>query len=203
MQPGKIKIFTALAGAKDGLKFTELRKSASLSAPVLSEYLAEMVDQGVVVREADRRYALAKIYYPLKSFANDYQKALKVFPAYAVRAAYEISEMKDNKAREEAFRVFLRYSFHFFMVLIWKIIGESIVDLSKKEDVKNQDLMVRMNATINDAFKDWVAPIANSLAVAMAVNIDIIVVGERFFAEVLNGSVEDTEELSRTTAAKT
>lgn len=77
------------------------------------------------------------------------------------------------------------------------------MELSKKEDVKNQDLMVKMNATMNDAFRDWVAPIANSLAVATAVNIDIIEVGERFFEDVLRQASNDTEELVRSTGGRT
>lgn len=202
MQPGKMKIFITLAGSENGFKFTELRKSVGLSAPVLSEYLAEMVDQGIVVREADRRYMLAKIYYPLMSFANEYQKSLKLFPAYAVRAAYEISEIKDEKVREETYKSFLRYSFYYFMVLIWKILGESVTDLSKKEDVKNQDLMVKMNSTVNDAFRDWVAPIATSLAVSIAVNIDLFKVGEQFFEEVVREASKDTEELAKFTLGK-
>jgi predicted transcriptional regulator len=191
-----LKIFTALVNKPEGLTFTELGKVVRLSDPVISEYLAKMQNQGVVSRDAEnRRYCLAKIYYPMESFMNDYQKALKIFSAIVVRKGLEISEMEENETREKAFKRFLEATFQYFTVLTWKIIGEGVARLSGKKGLRDQDLVVKMNATINEAFKDWISPIANSLAVAIALNLDILEVGDRFFDIILKQATEDLDKL--------
>jgi predicted transcriptional regulator len=196
LQPGMMKIFTALVNQPEGLTFTELGKVVHLSDPVISEYLAKMQEQGVVSKDPEnRRYGLAKIYYPMEAFANDYQKALKIFSAIVVKKGLEISEMTQNPAREEAFRLFLESAFQYFTVLGWKIIGEAIATFSGKQDLRDQDLVVKMNATINEAFRDWISPIANSLAVSIALNLDIIGVGDGFFNDLLKRATEDLDKL--------
>lgn len=196
MKPGEIKIFNALVNAESGLKFTELRKLAELSSPVLSEYLAKMQKQGVVWKEPKtRRYALAKIYYPAEAFSTEFQKALKFFAGIAVKAASEISQIKEKEVKEEAFRGFLNCTFYFFMVLVWKIIGEAIgVFGNEMENLKNQERVVEMNAIINEAFRDWVAPIANALAIAIVNNLDVVEVGDQFFDGVLTETTEKFDD---------
>ena len=197
MQPGKMRIYTALVNANDGLTFTELTKEAKLSNPVVSEYLKELQDLGVIFRDPEtRRYVLAKIFYPVRDLPNDYRKALKIFAVQIVKMALAISDVDNTEEKEENFRKFLNYTFHYFMVLIWKIIGEATTDLSTKDDLKDQRLVLTMNATINNAFKDWVAPIANSLAVAIGLNIDIVNVGEQFFWEILKEATQNMHELT-------
>ena len=71
------------------------------------------------------------------------------------------------------------------MLSIWKIIGESVDVLSRKRDLKDQELVLTINSTINNAFHDWVAPMANALAISIGVNIDVIDVGDHFFNKIL------------------
>jgi len=186
MRPGMMKIFTVLTDERYGLTFTELKKAVTLSSPVLSDYLSIMQKQGVVTRDSKtRKYSLAKVYYPLETFPNDYQKSLKFFLTAIPNQAFKISEIRDIDKRKEAFQLFLECTFSFFMLSIWKIIGESIDVLSGKGDLKDQELVLTINSTINNAFHDWVAPMANALAVSIGVNIDVVDVGDRFFNKIL------------------
>ena len=45
--------------------------------------------------------------------------------------------------------------------------------------------MLTINSTINNTFLDWVAPMANVLAVSMGVNIDVMEVGDHFFSKIV------------------
>lgn len=198
MQSGKMRIYTALVYTEKGLTFTELKRVVKLSNPVLSEYLKEMQKLGVILRDPEtRRYVLAKIFYPFKELPNDYQRALKFFSVNILKLALTISKITEREEKEVIFRNFLNHTFHYFMVLIWKIIGEATVDLSEKEDLTDQTLVSNMNAIINTAFKDWVAPIANSIAVAIGVNIDIVNVGEQFFMGIKNETTENMQKLTK------
>lgn len=186
MKPGMMKIFTALTNERQGLKFTQLKNQVGLSNPVLSDYLATMQHQGVVVKEPrTRKYSLAKVYYPTEVFANSYQSFLKIFLATLPYQALKISEIDDLEKRKESFELFLDSSFSLFMLAIWKVIGESLVDISKKEDLKNQDNVIEINSVINTAFHDWIAPMANSLAISVASNLEIIDVADQFFKKIV------------------
>ena len=200
MKPGKIKIFNALLHAEH-LTFMQLKKVAKLSSPVLSEYLAKMQVEGVVIKDLQlRKYKLAKMYCPMETFPDKYQKGLKFFSAVVVQRALKISQMKNKEAREEAFRKFLDSTFHCFTVFIWRIIGGAIsVFGDEMENLKDQDLIVEMNAIIHREFQDWVMPIANFLSIAMAVNLDILKVGDEFFNEVIKDAAIKFDSLIQDT----
>jgi len=196
MKPGENKIYNELVRVP-GLTFTELKDKTNLSAPVLSEYLKKMQKLGVVVKELEtKRYRLAQIYFPMKTLPNDLQKAYKIFAVTILRTALKISKIEEKEAKEEAFRKFLGNSFHYFMVINWKVIGEAIgVFAGKEKNIKDQDLIVEMNAIINRAFQDWAAPIANTLATAMLYNLDLVETGDQFFNEILKETTKRFDKL--------
>jgi len=183
-----MKIYSAIINSQkpDGISFTELKRTTELSAPSLSEYLTEFQNQGIIIKDPKtRQYKLAAIYYPSEAFPTEFQKILKVFAVLVVEKAMKISQIRDKRTREEAFRKFLESIFRYYMVVVWKVIGEGVgVFGNNKENLKNQDLVVNMNATINEGFQDWLIPIANSVAMAIGVNIDVIKVSDQFFIDV-------------------
>lgn len=187
MKPGEMKIFKALTNNPEGFSFTDLKEDVNLSPPVLSEYLTKMQLSGVIIKNAKtRRYTLAQIYFPLETLPNDYQKSLKIFGVAIMKKSQQISKMKESEEKALAFKKFLAATFQYFTVIIWKVIGEAIaVYGDKQKNVKDQRLTLQMDAVVNQAFKDWVNPIASCIAVSISLNLNLIDVAEQFFGEAL------------------
>jgi len=195
MKPGMLKIFNALTHA-EALSFTELKRKTGLSNPVLSDYLHRFCEQGIVVRDPKtRKYMLAQIYFPSKLFPNEYQKTLKLFAVGSIHMALKITKIKNEELRKKAFKGFLRHSFHFLAVLAWKIIGEAVGALGA-DNTQKQDLIAKMGAAINQAYRNWVIPLANVLAVAIAINSDIIDVADKYFAEEIERGKAELREIA-------
>ena len=196
MRPGILRIFTTLVGKPEGLTFTELKKATGLSPPVVSDYLVRMQGEGVVTREPEtRRYCLARFHRPMDAIGDDFQKALKILSVVVARDGLAISEMQEGEPRREAFRLFLDYAFQYLTLSAWKVIRDAVAGPSGRGSIEDQELVVGMNAAINGGFGDWVVPFANSIAVAIAPNSDIIEVGDRLFDTILKQATENLDKL--------
>lgn len=197
MKPGQMKIYNAMVNNPEGLTFKNLTEITHLSSPSLSDYLNEFQLSGLLRKDPKtRRYMLARIYYPLKMLPNDYQKALKIFSVAILKKAKQIASKQPSPEKNMLFKKFLDASFQYFTVAVWKVIGEAIaVYGDKKENLKDQAKALRMDTIINQAFNDWVNPIASCLAVSIAFNLDLADVGEQFFMGILKEATEKLDSV--------
>lgn len=198
MKKGKRKIVDALVNAINGLSFTELKKETGLSNTALANYLIEMQETHLVRKVHDgRKYRLPEIYYPMDYFSNDGQKMMKVSAENFSRMGIAISRHNDRQERIVIMKKFLKGSFYWLTVFMWKIIGEAILEYGNDfKNLENEEIILKKSKIIAEAMKDWVIPITDYLASAMVLNIDIIdEAGDPVFNEVAWQAQENYEEL--------
>jgi len=158
----------------DGLSFSALKEKTGLSAVSLSVYLKTLQKTGLVKKDFEhKKYALPHIHMPMESFANDWQKFMGKSTVQFILFGHTIAGMKNRQERIVAMQNFLQASYHLLTLFLWKILGEATINLDV-ESLKDADLVVAKNKVIFDAVNDWIIGIADSLATAMILNLDVL-----------------------------
>jgi len=198
MKPGETKIINALITNEDGLTFTKLKEQTGLSNTGLSNYLNLMQVKGDVRKDVlTKKYVLATVNLPLKNLLNDWQRSLKVLPILFRRKGLELAKIEDKTKRKVALKSFLKFGFYWLSFASWKIIFEAIGDWEKgvKEETPNEDLVLKKSALINEAVQNWVVGIADALATAIILNVDILDSAQDAYAEVSGKVLQATIEM--------
>ena len=198
LKPGEIKLFNALSTHEEGLTFKELKEITGLSHTALAIYLKEKLQIGLIRKDyKKRKYLLNRIYLPMKSFPNEWQKQMKVTSVAFLEFGRKISKIEDKEKRRTALEKFLRSAFHLLTLYIWKTIGEAIADYKNDiRNLKNQDLAVQRGTIIKDAMHDWISGMADCLAVGILLNIDVVDdAAEQWYNEVVEKATEYNQEL--------
>jgi len=160
----------------DGLTFSGLKEKTGLSAVSLSAYLKTLQKTGLVKKDFEhKKYALPHIHMPMESFANDWQKFMGKSTVQFILFGHTIAGMKNRQERIVAMQNFLQASYHLLTLFLWKIIGEATAELGNEvENLKDAELVVAKSKVIYDEVNDWIIGIADSLATAMVLNVDIL-----------------------------
>ena len=174
-KPGETKIFNALATNPKGLTYTELKEQAKLSNTALAQYLKLMQKTGVLRKDYEhKRYRLATIYFPMEDFANVWQKQMKTAAVYFTQEGIYISKIKNKQQKTRHLQSLLKFAFHELTLYLYKIITESILIYENNiEKIKDQDLAVEKSKVINEAVENWITAIADAVATAMLLNLDV------------------------------
>ena len=135
----------------------------------------------------------------MKDFANLWQKHMKVSAVRFVQLGIKISKIRNIDSRKAAMQKFLRSSFNLLTLYLWKVIRESIADYgSDVEKLKDQELAVRRSTIINEAMQNWINGIADSLAAAIVLNIDILDnIGEETFKDLVAETSKNLQDLEK------
>jgi hypothetical protein len=199
MKEGSKKIFHALTMNSKGLSFSELQEQTELSGTALSNYLKEMHDSGLILKNyKDRIYRIPTVYLPMELFANNWQRFMKGSAAHFFNLGLKISNMKNRAERKEAMQNYLQGSFHLLALFLWKIVGESIQKFETRQDMEDQELLLEKSRIINEEIQNWVIGITDSLATSMILNADLLdKAGNPIYEEILEQVQHNIKKLER------
>ncbi|MBS7606542.1 helix-turn-helix domain-containing protein [Candidatus Bathyarchaeota archaeon] len=184
-KPGEMKILLALAGAKDGLTFTELKKATGLSSPSLSEYLYNLEKEGVLFRE-EGKYRLPQVFRPLEKLDN----GKRMFKRFLVRIPFfglEITTIDNTEKRTAAFINFIDFNMAGIKQMLLYFFWDSVFSAFKEAgvveegDKKSAEEMLReaikigeiANEKLYGHIRDWLIPYLQQLLIAFLMNADL------------------------------
>jgi len=175
LKPGEAKIMQTLTNNLEGLTFKQIETCTKLSHTAVAHYLNDLLSAGVIRKDYKaRKYVLPAIYMPLQKL-NEWEKWIKISSVAFLQEGAKISKIKQRTKRIEAFKSLMEIGFHHLTLILWKIIGESLVDYKNNPKKLNDPAYTDGRiARINDAIQNWLVAIADAIAVVMALNIDIL-----------------------------
>jgi len=165
LKPGEMKIINALMRSENGLSFTELKAEVKLSAPVLSEYLKNLVGDGFIDKDVRiRKYKLKRIFFPWKELSSR-EQAMRFYASSAPILAMSIKRVKDDATRLELITEFMKM---FLMdggsVMVFNIIVHALEEWDSKGR-QNLDLLLPI---LKEQIENWIVPYTQKLALAVA-----------------------------------
>jgi len=195
MRPGEFKILAALMNEPDGLTYTQLKKMTELSAPVLSEYLAGFVREGIILKDYENKlYFLASAYQSRHSL-GDLERSLSIFMRNIPFEGSRIAQVRDQDLRKKIYEDFFSFHMNNISILLVMAIKNSFIQVFKdslgKEDfwkkmqtLKKKDVkrlaeqtvrrweaeVTQYHSMIQEKMLNWVIPYIQMLALANMAN---------------------------------
>ena len=170
MKPGQIKILQALTENTE-LSFTELKQKTGLSSPALSEYVKDLLTNGIAERTENRKYRILKTYIPLEKLTEQ-EKAMKFISVSALGFGKKIYEEKNLERKAVLLDKFLTIYVERAAPLI--IEGAITYALDQKK-LTHESIAPRLR----EAIKDWVVPFVENLGIVTAANINQLLTADQ------------------------
>jgi predicted transcriptional regulator len=133
VRPGEFRLVAALAEEPNGLTYTELKKKANLSNPVISEYLFGLKKLGIILltpenkkRNERARYTLTSVHQKMDNLPSTFEKRIQIVIREIPGEGIKISLVKDEKLKKEIYNDFIRYHMDNISLLILRSMRNSV-----------------------------------------------------------------------------
>jgi len=181
LKPGELKIMLKLMENEDGLTFTNIKDKTELSAPVVSEYLKNLQNMAIIIKDEERKYRLRKSYfrgYSKSSTSPIYEIFLNILQDFIVARGMQIHNLENEEQRHDEMTKFLENII--FSSIPWAtgyIILKSIVTAIEPYEHKNEKeislkVIDNLNKEINGQIEEWIVPAIQQLALVMTLNLE-------------------------------
>jgi len=143
VHPGEFKILAALMDESKGLTYTQLKRKIKLSNPVLSEYLASFVKEGMILKDPESKlYFIAYAYQPTENL-GDPERDISTFIRNIPLEGSRIAQVEDQDLRKKIYADFLSFHMNNISVLLVMAMRKPLIQTLKGMK-KEQDFRKKM-----------------------------------------------------------